>query len=206
MDFDELSFLNTLLWLLPLVLLAGLVGIVILGRSWRQKALANVKTAGRLLRQIQGDLGHITTAIRGLSPEDPEPYGRRVNDIKSNADQASGRLVEFNQHYVRLQEGPRPVSAAFRLVTALIPISWYRLQRAAGKLVIDLQAELASQEPTRMLAERLSYLGWEIALQARQVYLVQQESKQLFEKLHSLGLHGEQYESANQSRRQIKGG
>ncbi|OGO29848.1 MAG: hypothetical protein A2Z16_13205 [Chloroflexi bacterium RBG_16_54_18] len=204
MNLDELSFLNTLLWLLPLVLLAALVGIGILGRNWRRKAFADMKTAGSLLRRIQGVLGQISGEISGLSPEDPEPFGRRVIDLQAKIDQVRSRLVEINQRYVRLQESARPISAAFRLFSVLIPTSWYRLQREAGNLVIDLQAELGDQESTRMLAESLSHLGWEIAQQARQVYLVQQESKLLFEKLHSVGLSGEKYESANLQRKQIR--
>ncbi len=204
MNLEELSFLNTGLWLIPLVLLAGLVGIGILGRNWRQKALADMKTAGSLLRQIQGDLGQVTAAISGLSPEDPEPYGRRVNDIQGKIDQARGRHTEFNQRYVRLQEGARPISAVYKLITVLIPTSWYRLQREAGKLVGELQAEHSDLESARMQAEGLTHLGWDTAQQARQAFLVQQESKQLFEKLHALGLHGEQYESINRQRRQIR--
>jgi len=204
MNLEELSFLNTSLWLVPLVLLAGLVGMGILGRNWRRKALADMKVVGSLLRQIQGELGQVAAEIRGLSPEDPEPYGRRVNDIQAKMDRARGRHAELNQRYVRLQEGARPVSAAGKLITVLIPTSWYRLQHVAGKLVQELQAEHSDLESTRMQAEGLTRLGWDTAQQARQTFLVQQESKQLFEKLHALGLHGEQYESINRQRRQIR--
>lgn len=204
MGLDRLGILQAGLWIVLLVLLAIVLLAGVLGRKWRLKTLAELKFAGRQLRQLQELVSQGSARLAGLSPDDPEPFVNYFNQLQPRVAKSGNQLAVLNQDYAELREQSLRFSPTQWWMFIFFAPAWFRLRRQASRLGQALQIELHDAETIAQLSSDCSRLGWEIALQARQVYLVKEEADHLFERLHARGFHGIEFQALNQRRQQAR--
>ena len=78
MSNGDLTFWNSGVWLIPVILLATLGGLYLLVRYWRNRTQQDLKHNRSELRGFQNQLRQIYVTIQNYQKEEGEPYASRL--------------------------------------------------------------------------------------------------------------------------------
>ena len=204
MNGGEITLWNSGVWLIPVILLATVVGLFFLVRYWKNKTQQNLKYFRSELRHFQNNRSQLAMAVRQHSAEDPEPYGSRMAALDAQLDAIGGQITAMEEQHVSIQQRVRRLSANRWQATIGAPVFWYFLRQEVAQLWKDLAASRAALAAADEFGQSITSLGWEIAQQARQVGELQQQVKSLLEQLQDKNLHGDGIEAAIRQERQVR--
>ena len=192
----DLTFWNSGVWLIPVILLATLGGLYLLVRYWRSRTQQDLKHNRGELRGFQNQLRQIYVTIQSYQKEEGEPYAARLVELQEQADEINARLGDLERRNVTSQEGMRQLAANRWQATVGAPFFWYQLRRHVRGMAADRQEIAAALEQAEGLQTTIGRLAWEVAQRARQVGELQQRVDALLEQIESRGAQGEAIQSA----------
>lgn len=192
------------LWLIPLAAVAALGGLFLLNRHWQRKAEQELKTLRLALRRARNDQREIERKAQSYSGRDPEPYRSAFSGLSDKLAFIRRKLEEVERQAVELNQ--RSASLRFNRWRALLSAAyqWQRLCRdaiLARRLLDQLQAQLALAAEMELDLERLP---WQTALEVRRLRDQSVQASQALASLRDRGLHGETFEAALRSERQLQ--
>jgi DNA repair exonuclease SbcCD ATPase subunit len=192
----ELTFWNSGVWLIPVILLATLGGLYLLVRYWRNRTQQDLKHNRSEMRGFQNRLRQILMTIQSYQGNGGEPYETRLVELQEQADEINARLAELERKNVASQEGMRQVAANRWQATVGGPFFWYQLRRQVRGMADDRQEIATALEQAEGLQTAIGHLPWDVAQRARQVGELQQRVDALLEQIQSRGVQGEAIQSA----------
>jgi hypothetical protein len=196
MDTGGPSLLQTGVWLIPLILVATITGVFLLVRYWRRKTEQDLKGLRSDLRSLQTQRRQLALQFQIHSAEDPEPYGSRVASLHAHLEQVDLLYTELELQNVEIQQRMRQLSANRWQATVAAPYLWYLIRKDVEGLFkkkAELQSALASAGD---FGQTFTGLAWEVALQAREVWKIQQSISRLIEDLRASNVGGKAFEAA----------
>jgi hypothetical protein len=196
MSNGDLTFWNSGVWLIPVILLATLGGLYLLVRYWRGRTQQDLKHNRSELRGFQNRLRQVLITIQNYQDNEGEPYAARLVELQEQADEINARLAELERKNVTSQEGMRQLAANRWQATVGAPFFWYQLRRHVSGMAIDRQEITTALEQAEGLQTAIERLAWEVAQRARQVGELQQRVDALLEQIQSRGVQGEAIQSA----------
>jgi ribosomal protein L9 len=119
----ELTFWNSGVWLIPVILLATLGGLYLLVRYWRNRTQQDLKQNRSELRGFQNQLRQIYVTTQNYQKEEGEPYATRLVEMQEQADEINARLADLERRNVALQEGMRQLAGHGGRAVLLVPIA-----------------------------------------------------------------------------------
>ncbi len=192
----ELTFWNSGVWLIPVILLATLGGLYLLVRIWRGRTQQDLKHNRSELRGFQNRLRQILITIQSYQNDGGEPYAAHLVELQEQADEINARLADLESRNVASQEGMRRLAANRWQATVGAPFFWYQLQRSVRGMTSDRKEIAAALEQAEGLQSAIGRLAWEVAQRARQVGELQQRVDALLEQIQARGVQGEAIQSA----------
>jgi chromosome segregation ATPase len=192
----DLTFWNSGVWLIPVILLATLGGLYLLVRYWRGRTQEDLKHNRSELRGFQNRLKLILNTLQAYATDGAEPYGSRLMELQEQANEINARLGELERKNVASQEGMRQLAANRWQAAVGAPFFWYQLRRQVGEMATDRQEIAAALEQAEGLQKAIGRLAWEVAQQTRQVDELQQRVESLLDHLRAKGVQGEAVQSA----------
>ena len=168
MSNGDLTFWNSGVWLIPVILLATLGGLYLLVRYWRNRTQQDLKHNRSELRGFQNHLRQIYVTIQNYQKEEGEPYSSRLVELQEQADEINARLGDLERRNVALQEGMRQLASNRWQATVGAPFFWYQLRRHVRGMASDRQEIAAALEQAEGLQTAIGRLAWEVAQRARQ--------------------------------------
>lgn len=191
MSNGDLTFWNSGVWLIPVILLATLGGLYLLVRYWRNHTQQDLKHNRSELRGFQNQLRQIYVTLQNYQREAGEPYATRLVELQEQADEINARLTDLERRNVAIQEGMRQLASNRWQATVGAPFFWYQLRRHVRGMASDRQDIAAGLEQADGLQTAIGRLAWEVAQKARRVSDLQQRVDALLEQIQSRGVQGE---------------
>jgi len=190
------------LWLIPLLLLATVGGLFLLGRYLQGEAQVGLKRLRSDLRRFQNERKQLELAAGAYSVNDPEPYHSQVIGLRQKlailqrrSDQLERRHIDLHQQAANLSHNR--LQSMFRA-----PYDWHRLRQEATGLETDLsQASLLLGQALQH-ESAIQGLSWEVARQARETVQCQQDASQVLNELRSANIYGDTFEAATAQEQQ----
>jgi DNA repair exonuclease SbcCD ATPase subunit len=192
----ELTFWNSGVWLIPVILLATLGVLYLLVRFWRGRTQQDLKHNRSETRGFQNRLRQILITIQSYQNDGGEPYAAHLVELQDQADEINARLADLERRNVASQEGMRQLAANRWQATVGAPFFWYQLQRSVRGMASDRKEIATALEQAEGLQTSLERLAWEVAKRARQVGELQLRVDALLEQIQARGVQGEAIQSA----------
>ena len=202
MSNDTLTLLS--LSLIPLAIFATILALFLLVRYWRASTLSDLKRMRSELRRLESEQHQLSQANQIHSPQDPPPYGARAAILHNQLAVASQQIEALQYRLVSMQEQVRRLSRLDWQTIAGGPYFWYLLRKDVAALLRDLTPARCALASASQAEHELSRLGWDVALQARQVNQLQQQTNSILLKLQARGVHGDTIEEAAQEEAQSR--
>jgi hypothetical protein len=198
------SLFESGIWLIPLIILATLVGVYLATRYFQGRAREILDTCAEALRQLKLERRALFSNTQAASPNDPEPYGSRAGALSAQIQQASNQVTQLEKSFKALEERARqPANDRWRAITGA-PVLWYQVRNDAATLEQNIeQARLVLGEAARQ-QQALERIAWEIAMQARDTQSVEKKAGQGLELLRQRSLQGKTFEDACQQMQQLQ--
>jgi uncharacterized phage infection (PIP) family protein YhgE len=198
MDTSGTPLLQTGIWLIPLVLLATIAGGYLLVRYWQRKTEKDLKGLRSDLRRLQTQRRQLAMQFQVHSVEDPEPFGSRMATLQAHLEQVDRLNTEVELQNVELQQRMRQLSANRWQATMAAPYLWYLIRKDADGLFEKKDALETALATASDFGQTFTGLAWEVALQAREAWGIQQRLSQAMEGLRLGKVSGETFEAATQ--------
>lgn len=199
MGAGELTLFESGIWIIPLALIASLVGMYALIRSWQAKTRRDLKSVQADLRTFQTDLRQLEIDTQRYSIEDREPFGSEMKALAGRLESVAQRLAYLQQHYGRVRaESHRFELHPWQLLIGapFYLFQWFGIRQMVGDLrreTIRMRAEFSAlQGSTQVLARR----GWDVASKARQVLEKERQARQALNTLGERHVQGDAFEAA----------
>jgi DNA repair exonuclease SbcCD ATPase subunit len=190
------------LWLIPLLLLATVGGLFLLGRYLQGKAQAGLKRLRSDMRRFQSERKQLELAAESYSVNDPEPYRSQVTGLRQKLAILRRRSEQLERRHIDLHQQAADLSHNRWQTILRAPFAWHLLRQDVSSLEADLsQADL-------LLGQALQHesairgLSWEVARQARETVQCQQNASQVLNELRSANLYGDTFEAASSQEQQ----
>ena len=184
--------------LIPLAILATILALFLLVRYWRASTLNDLKRMRSELRRVESEQRQLSRAFQIYSPQDPPPYGERAALLNDQLNAASQQIDALQYRLVAMQEQVRRLYRLDWQTIVGAPYFWYLLRKDVAALLRDLAPARSALASASQAGNELSRLGWEAALQARQVYQLHQQTISILLKLQARGVHCDAIEEAAQ--------
>jgi hypothetical protein len=190
------SLLATGLWCIPLIALAGLLGVALLMRAWRFHTMQDMKDIHTELRSYEAQTRQATATLQGISPADPEPYGTLAARLHNQLQELQRQVHNLRLGYVTIQEQVHRLSAARWNAFFRAPYEWYHLRGDIAAMKRELEKPRVLMESMSLGQQTLDRLAWQTALilqQARDLHL---KASRSLERLQAKHVRGEALETA----------
>jgi hypothetical protein len=196
------TLFQTGVWLIPIILLATVVGLYLLVRYWQNKTQQSLKQLRAEIRRLQAERRQLDIATQPFSLEEREPYGSRIADLRTQFGKIDNQILDMERQNITIHEGMRRLAANRWQATVGAPYFWYSLRGALAeiwKLRDAVQVELQTAQET---LKDLSKVAWQVASQARQVQTTQGQVERMLDELRSKNVRGDALQQAmNQAER-----
>ncbi len=193
---QPLTFWNSGIWLIPLILAATIAVLVLLARRLRASAQANIKEARSELRSLSGRRRQVAGLTASHSIADDEPYQTRMTELQDQLDQIDVQIRALDRQFIDLQGETRRLGSGKGMAMIGAPFFWYQLKQQSE----SLRQKTANLEPALEAAElsgrRVEQVAWEVALDARQVRSVQTQTSRLLDGLTAQNVRGAALDAA----------
>ncbi len=190
------------LWLIPLLLLATLAGLFLLGRYLQGKAQVGLKRLRSDLRRFQNERKQLELAAGAYSVNDPEPYRSQVIGLRQKLAILQRRSDQLERRHIDLHQQAASLSHNRLQNMFRAPFDWHRLRQDAAGLETDLsQASLLLGQALQH-ESAIQGLSWEVARQARETVQCQQHASQVLNELRSANIYGDTFEAATAQEQQ----
>jgi hypothetical protein len=196
MEGTQITFWNSGVWLIPLILLATIAGLIWLGVRLRAAALARLKAARSQIRAFRHHRRQIAAQTAGNSIADGEPYLSCMAELENRLNQVDARMYSLEKQFVELQESVLRLKRRTGIALISAPFWWYRARQQAEQLsqkTLALQPDFQAAEE---IVQRIEQVAWEVAEEARRVRGLLEESGQVLQKLSAQSLRGAGLEAA----------
>ena len=190
------TLFQTGVWLIPIILLATILGLYLLVRYWRNKTQQSLKNLRAELRRIQAERRKLELATQPFSIEDREPYGSRIAELQTQFAKIDTQILDMERQNIAIHERMRHLASNRWQATVGAPYFWYNLRSDLAKiwqLRDAVQIELQTAGET---LKDLSKVAWQVASQARQVRTVQSQVERLLDGLRSKNVRGDALQQA----------
>lgn len=187
----EPSLFESGVWLIPIILFAILFGLFLVVRRWKKITLQDLKYLRSELRHYQSERKRLAHGMRGYAPDDPEPYGSRLQALEQQFLALDQQITELELRHVNMQERVRHLASTRWQETVGAPYFWYELRRELAGLKKDRQSIQAGLGAAGEFTQTFDNLGWEVARQARAIQQLQGHASRRLEHLRGRGIHGE---------------
>ena len=139
------------------------------------------------LRQIRNDARQARLSARLYSPSDPEPYGSLASALAKGLDDVDLQVQDLYEEYAVLRQRTSLLATPrdFRILMRL-PWETYEITRLAQELRRRIDRLGRNLDVAVGLVEKLDRQGWEVALQARQLW---QDARKAHQSLEALRAH-----------------
>jgi phage terminase small subunit len=196
------TLFQTGVWLIPVILLATVVGLYLLVRYWQNKTRQSLKQLRAEIRRLQAERRQLDVATQPFSLEEREPYGSRIADLQTQFGKIDNQILDMERQNIAIHEGMRRLAANRWQATIGAPYFWYSLRSDLAeiwKLRDAIQVELQTAEGS---LKDLSKVAWQVATQARQVQNTQGQVDRLLDGLRSKNVRGDAlHQAVNQAER-----
>ena len=194
----DLTFWNSGVWLIPIILLATLGALYLLVRFWARKTRQDLKDLRSGLRQAQSERRQVDLILEGYTEETREPYGSRLSHLGEQLNDISQTLADLEYQHVSIQERMRRLASNSWQATVGAPFFWFTLRQEVAGLRKKLEQLERDLQAAHESAQELKELPWTVAMQARQVSELHGHSARLLQKLQAKNLRGVAIEQAAQ--------
>ena len=192
----EVTFWSSGIWLVPVILLAIMVGLFFLVRHWQKQTQENLKELRLALRQLQRRRRDLVGRLQAYAAGGGEPYASRIAALQTQLEAITSQIETLERQHVAIHEARRRLGSNRWQATVGAPFLWYNLRRDLADLRRgrkDLDTTLQTAESSAKLLERLPL---EVADQAKQVLAKQQQVRRRIEALQEDNVYGEQLAAA----------
>jgi hypothetical protein len=204
METEGISVLQSGVWLIPLFLVATLAILFLLVRRWQKQSQVDLRALRSDLRQLHANHRDLTLMLQGHSPDDPEPYGSRVKQLQAKLDEFNQFVKQIEEQDIALQEQAHWLKQGSFQTVAGAPYFWYQLRQNIHRLWGQIEQAWQRLGSVAELAQSIDRLGWEVALKARQVNQIQQQTNQIMDILRARGIRGQTIEAATHQEKQSR--
>lgn len=184
------------LWLIPLLLIAALGGLFVLGRYLQGQAQTGLKRLRSEMRRFQMERKQLELVAGNYSVNDPEPYRSQVTGLRQKLVILQRRSEQLERRHINLHQQAVTLSHNRLLAILGAPYQWHFL----GRDVANLEADLS--QASLLLGQALQHesairgLNWDVARQARETVQCQQSASQALNELRKFNLYGDTFEAA----------
>ena len=132
------NFWQTGVWLIPFILLAIVAGLYLLSRYMGNRTQEDLKGLRAEMRRLHSNRKELEYIAQAYSPDDPEPYGSRIERLLQGLAQIERRAMRLEQRLVHSQESAHGlVSDRWRATMGAIFL-WPPLRKDIAQLQDDV--------------------------------------------------------------------
>ncbi len=190
MESSPLTFWNSGIWLIPLVLAATIAGVYLLARRLRQRTTATLKEIRRSLRARASRRRLINSQVAMHSHTDEEPYRTPMSTLMEQLKIYDQQVGEEERKFIAIQEDIRRIAGSPGLALFGAPVFWYQFHRRAQELAQTVQALDPLLVDAESISDQINAIAWDVAVRFRRVGKQHIEDQRILDELIKRNVSG----------------